>query len=510
MQLLVGAVLSAVLLLLSAPGIDMGLLGFVAYVPFMYVLLGKKYDSRKLMYILFAFGFVSSFVVLFWIKNVAYLGLFLMSFYFAMWFVLSGYFTFFIYNRTNISFALVFAVVFTLSEYLKGVLFSGFPWFLAAWTQYGIPQNIQLASLGGVYMVSFLVLLVNGFICEFLFEFFVRKNKAYVYLFFAVLLITVNAVYGSLCIKNYDALVDKGVFKIYAVQGNVYPSLFWNPAYSEAKFAKYADMTEGVFDTGCDMLVWPEGAIDGELRYLEENYEYVRDTAVSLKKPFFVQSNDMLFDGEKSSYYNSVFLFSEKGELADFYYKNHLVPFGEYTPLRRYISWMRKFVPIPENFTAGTEIKNFSVPFLQDKIKIAPLICFEDIFPKHVRKFAGADTDMMLNVTNDGWFKKSYAPFQHMALASFRAVENRLPLARVTNTGITCVVDGAGRVVSLLKNKKGKSLCVDASGILNVPLKDKKERTFYNRNGDIFAFSVMFMFLIFVILGLKNKSSAEV
>lgn len=510
MRLFVGAFFSCMLLLLCAPGADFGVLGWIAWVPFVYTLREKELNLRETAVVFFVFGFFVSLAVLFWVRHVAYLGLFLLSFYFAMHFVLSGVVTIYLYRKTNVPFSLIFAVVFTLSEYLRGVLFTGFPWFLMGWSQYDFPSMIQFAKIGGVYGVSFIVLLVNGFLCDFVCGLMKKIKNKYVFLVLAVCVVLINFIYGSYEIKEYDKKTDLGEFKVFAVQGNVYPSLFWNPAYSYNKFDKYKRMTLDLFNSDVDMIIWPEGAVDGELRYHEANFEFIRNTAVNFNRPFFLQSNDLLYKGGKSLYYNSVFLFSAEGSLVDNYYKNHLVPFGEYTPLRKYISFLSKFVPIPENFTPGNEIKLLDFPMGDKAIKAAPLICFEDIFPSHVGKFMRLGADVMVNVTNDGWFKKSFAPFQHMALASFRAVENSRPLIRVANTGISCSIDGVGRLASVLADGEGKSLCRDAAGVLKVRVKDDKQISFYTANGDVFIFSVMLIFFIFVILALKNKKVSEV
>lgn len=509
MKLIIGAFFSCLLLLLSAPGFDMGSLGWFAWVPFLYVLKNEKLTLRHTVLVFFMFAFLSSFAVLFWVRHVAYLGLFLLSFYFSLMFALSALAVFYLSRKTTVSFALVFAVVFTSFEYLRGVLFTGFPWFLMGWTQYDFPHMIQIASVTGVYGVSFVILLVNGLLCEFFIRIGEKGRNKYVLLILSLLLAGGNYFYGMYSLDKHDKKNDTGVFKIFAVQGNVFPSLIWDPVYSREKFNKYADLTSDNYSDDCDMIVWPEGAIDGEIRYHDDNFQFVKDTAVAKNKPFLLQSNDVIF-GENSSYYNAAFLFSEEGKLKDVYYKIHLVPFGEYTPFRKYISFLSKFVPIPENFTAGKEVKLFDFSMGEVKIKAAPLVCFEDVFPSHVRQFMKSGADIMINVTNDGWFKKSFAPFQHMALSLFRAVEHNRPMIRVANTGISCAVDGAGRIVSRLTDSEGKSLCRDAAGILKVRLKQDSGITFYTRFGDVFAFSMMFIFFIFAILAFKSKKDLEI
>lgn len=508
MKLILGAVLSCLLLLFSAPGFDIGYLGWFAWVPFLYTVHNEKLTMQKTATVFFVFAFFASFSVLFWVRHVAYLGLFLLSFYFAVLFTLSGLSVFYFSRRLAFSFGLIFAVVFTCFEYLRGVLFTGFPWFLMGWTQYESHYMIQLASVTGVYGVSFVVLLVNGLLSEFFIRIGEKGKSRYLLILLSLMLVCGNYLYGYYSVYKYDKKIDEGEFKIFAVQGNVFPSLVWDPVYSKEKFNKYAKITQDRYEGNADMIVWPEGAVDGEIRYSDDNFKFIKDTSVLTGKPFLLQSNDIQW-AEETYYYNAAFLFSSEGELRDTYYKIHLVPFGEYTPFRKYISFLSKFVPIPENFTAGTEVKLFDFGMGEKQIKAAPLVCFEDVFPSHVRKFMKLGADMMVNVTNDGWFRKSFAPFQHMALSLFRTVEHKRPMIRVANTGISCAIDGAGRIVSVLADSEGKSLCRDAAGILKVKVKQDGGITFYARFGDVFSFSMMFIFFIFAILAFKSKKSVE-
>ena len=148
---------------------------------------------------------------------------------------------------------------------------------------------------------------------------------------------------------------------------------------------------------------------------------------------------------DDADYFNSSFLISPQGELIERYVKRNLVIFGEYIPLRRWLPFLKYLTPIEAGFTAGTKPVPFHLPTLGITVQV--LICFEDVFPQLARQEMRPETDLLVNLTNDGWFGESGAPGQHLNMARMRAIENHRWLLRATNTGITSSIDPFGRVV---------------------------------------------------------------
>ncbi len=255
-------------------------------------------------------------------------------------------------------------------------------------------------------------------------------------------------------------------------------------------------LSELALKTRPQILIWPEAAVPTMLRYdtntanalinLVTNHQVWAlvgsdDAAPRSADPTFVptSSRDLAF-------YNSAFAVSPRGEIAGAYRKRLLVMFGEFVPLIDWLPFLKHLTPVGENsFSRGAEVGAFELGDL--KITAAPLICFEDTFGHFARAYVREDTDFLLNLTNNGWFGESAAQWQHAAAAIFRAVENRIPLVRCANNGLTCWVDEAGR---LRDTHFGGAGDIYGPGFktAEIPLLaagQKRALTFYTRHGDI-------------------------
>jgi apolipoprotein N-acyltransferase len=212
-----------------------------------------------------------------------------------------------------------------------------------------------------------------------------------------------------------------------------------------------------------------------------------------------IGSDDAEPDGQGGNrFFNSAFLISPGGQILDRYSKRHLVMFGEYVPLSRWLPFLKKLTPVGDGFTPGTAPGHFNWFLGEDRavpVRMAMLICFEDVMPGLVRRSVAPDSDFILNLTNDGWFRESAAQWQHAANAVFRAVENGRPLVRCTNNGRTIWVDAAGRIRELESHPEGGREDIYAEGwhIARVPLAGGGDTasspTFYARNGDWFGWA---------------------
>jgi apolipoprotein N-acyltransferase len=201
---------------------------------------------------------------------------------------------------------------------------------------------------------------------------------------------------------------------------------------------------------------------------------------------FSGDSAELTASGE-TNYYNSSFLVNPAGGVEAIYHKRRLVIFGEYIPLLRWLPFLKWLTPIIGGFTPGDRVVPFSLTNLSAKTSV--LICFEDMFPHEAREHVEADTDFLINLTNDGWFGNGAAQWQQAASAVFRAIENGVPLVRCCNNGLTCLIDAQGRMKEIL-HKNGD---VYGPGFITpkIPLRDPGERrqTIYNEYGDWFGWS---------------------
>ena len=220
--------------------------------------------------------------------------------------------------------------------------------------------------------------------------------------------------------------------------------------------------------------------------------------------------------GEGSLFYNSATLISRKSEATDSYDKFHLVPFGEYVPFEKHIPFFRGLIDKPiGDFASGEESKLLRINIERKTeseasirrevnfYKFGTLICFEDIFPEISRNFVKQGASFLVNMTNDAWFGKTSAPYQHVQSSVFRAVENRVPVVRAANTGVSCFINQYGKIFSVLR-KDGTEIFVE--GVDNARIFPSKKSTIYTKYGDLFCYISIFLFFILLLRqSLKSK-----
>jgi len=249
---------------------------------------------------------------------------------------------------------------------------------------------------------------------------------------------------------------------------------------------KYLALASQAIDHDPDLIVMPETALPFYFFYEKELTDMVRrrarETGVFYLAgaPFFQQ------DMERAHFYNSAFLINPDGEVMGRYDKTHLVPFGEYVPFGEFLPFIEKLVAGVGDFSPG---KADHVIYMNG-CGLGVQICYEIIFPDICRRMVKNGADIVINITNDAWYGRTGAPYQHFSMTVFRAVENRRSLVRSANTGISGFIDPAGRI------RESTGLFVDAVQVYRVPV--KSGQTFYTGKGDLFAKSCA-MLLLFVL-----------
>jgi apolipoprotein N-acyltransferase len=203
-------------------------------------------------------------------------------------------------------------------------------------------------------------------------------------------------------------------------------------------------------------------------------------------------AEERLGPGEpRYDFYNAAFLLNPQGRFASTYRKQRLVIFGEYVPLASWLPFTQYLTPIQGSFSEGPGPVTFEIG--DRPVKIAPLICFEDVFPHGARWHVQPDTDLLLNLTNNGWFGEGSAQWQHGVAAVFRAVENGIPLVRCTNNGLTCWIDERGRMREFGLGDPGD---IYSAGFTTyrIPLRPEgqmRRATFYRQHGDVFGWGCL-------------------
>ena len=485
-----------------------GIMGFMAYPPFGYsfmawicfipLLFAIRSASNKNA---FLYAYLSGMVffggLLYWLVNVTVPGTFILILYLALFYGIFGVVIAIVLRYSMDLFVLPFAWV--VIEYIRSNIFTGFSWGLLGYSQYENIKIIQISDITGAYGVSFLLAVFNIA----LFAMLIRSTKKMIYMMVALLFIITATSYGMSKLDNY---YTAGTARISVVQGNIPQTDKWDAVFAEKIIDVYDVMTREAAKDKPDMIVWPETSYPYLVENGDTSAEEIRELASDLKIP--VLAGIVSVNGK--NYYNEAVLIDKDGKTVDVYRKTHLVPFGEYIPCEKYADFLRRHIDksIGDYRKGDTytlfPIRSLSVDNTGDmKLrqisfhKFGVLICFEDIFPYITREFVRKGADFMVTITNDAWFNKTAAAAQHLQASVFRAVENRVPVVRAANTGISCFVDSTGNIMSGV-GPKGRGVFI--AGIATGNIDIYPGYTYYTVCGDVFVYFCAFMMLtIFIV-----------
>ncbi|NIS72729.1 MAG: apolipoprotein N-acyltransferase [Proteobacteria bacterium] len=471
------------------PGFPFGVLAWIALVPLLLCLEEKSpLESFRLGWVT---GFIAFTGMLYWVIvamhryggipiPVSAIILIALTLYLSLFVASFATLLTLVRQKTGWSPLIVAPPIWVTLEYLRSVLLTGFPWENLGYSQYLALYLIQIADVTGVYGISFLVVLVNGLIVTGILQ---SKKTGRVPLripLIIVLLLGVIIAYGSLRINQESRRVlTQKPTRVAIAQGNVDQGVKWEPAYQRETIEIYKTLTREVAGSDPDLVIWPETAVPFFFPFDQPLSPVVRvipsETGAYLLfgSPFYQEVENRV------RYLNSAYLLSPRGEIIARYDKIHLVPFGEYVPLSRFLPFIRPLVEGVGDFVSGSETQG-TVVFTTPRGKFGVLICYEIIFPNLNRQFVRKGADFLVTITNDAWFGRTSAPFQHFSMATFRAVENRTFVARAANTGVSGIIDSTGRIIQQSKIFSRQALTgeVFMGGA----------KTIYTRYGDLFAY----------------------
>lgn len=498
------ACVSGLLLPLCFPTFDWGLLAWVVLIPLHLAL--DQCSKQRAFWIGWLSGVIGFTGIMAWVvtamttygkvpEPISYAILLLLTAYLGLYVAL--YSLAFVWLRELIPrYGIFFAPCFWVAlEFFRTYLLSGLPWCLLGYSQYRELDLIQVADLTGVYGVSFLVVLVNVALAELIvwimpfFRGFHPAKLPWELLTTAAACMVLSWFYSSAVLSDRDVKQPYPSITVGVVQPNIDQAVKWDASFREETMRRLDRLT-GQLGADTDLIVWPEAATPFILEREKEYQLKLIAWAERAQAPLLLGSPALRFYPDRRPYLlNSAYLLGTDGTILGRYDKHHLVPFGEYIPLKSsLLFFLDKLVEGIGDFEPGPGSKPLSFspkswgqdrPNTSRSVKFGVAICYEVIFPDLVRQFAANGAEFLVTITNDGWFGHSSAPAQHFAMVVFRSIENHLAFARAANTGISGFIDPFGQIT------QATPLFTELALHATIPI--KHSRTFYSYYGDVFA-----------------------
>jgi len=390
----------------------------------------------------------------------------------------------------------VLAALWTALDYLRHHLLSGFPWAVLGYAQHQNFALMTLAPFTGVYGLSFVTVLGSLGVAGLLHG--LREQRHLPLPSLAACAVTLATLAVGFWINAQPTAPSSEKIRVAVLQGNIDQGVKWSHAWQEVTLQIYEELTRKAHAEGAEVVVWPETAVPGSLEtdpdFRARIEELAREQAVVL----VVGAVGVEPLGRAYRYYDSAYVFDTSGRQIERYDKAHLVPFGEYVPLRGLLGLLIGAVArgmAPDNVTAGPGPRVVKLPQPNHPgdsstldapapVPVGIPICYELLFPDLVRRFVASGGSVLLAITNDAWYGRTGAPYQFLAITALRSAETRVWTARAANTGVSAFIDDRGRVRNRTRIFE-RGLLVD-----DVPLRPGAAGdSFYVRHGDVFAWA---------------------
>jgi len=499
------SVLSGILLTAGFPKLELYPLAWIALIPLFSALQGR--NAKQAFILGFICGLAHYVTALYWIRYVIYhyggiplplaiMVLLLLCAYLALY---TGCFAV-IANRWEQSPLLwVWALpaVWVALEWVRAHALTGFPWASLGYTQTPFEPLVQVADITGVYGISWLIILGNTVLMGWLNQNGLRMN--------ILSSLTVAALFAGMLFYGFSRseaikALEAGAAPLRAavVQGNIDQAQKWEPSYQQETLERYRRLSLEAArqNPRPDLIVWPETSAPFFYGIQEDLSRQLDDIVREVGIPVLFGSPGVkVVDGERRLV-NRAYLADETGRPIGYYDKQHLVPFGEYVPYQKVLFFVHKLVQAAGNFAAGDN----PAPIEWGDQRLGVLICYEAIFPELAREQLDRGASILVNITNDAWFGMTSAPYQHMEIARWRAVEFRAPLIRSANTGVSAVFDSTGKALGTIP--------LNEEGYLVAAVQPLYIVTFYAKWGDVFAWICVLTSvggLLYSTQGLKRR-----
>ncbi len=478
------SLISGLLIGLSFYSPNLSYLAWFSLVPFFYVI--ARVRLRTGLVCVFIFSLCYYAVALCWITQVSKLGFIVLLIYLSLYYLLFFLFARYFFNKPLRIFTL--SCFWVIIEFLKENVLTGFGWANLGYSQFDNLYIIQSADLLGAKFISFLIVFFNILIWEMICYFKDDKNKAKQKAIFAKVIFVFILFLSSFFYSLYriSSLEESGYLDVAVIQPNIPQELKWDESARSDIIDRLYILGKGV--EGDSLTIFPESAWPDTVD--EDNFGELQLFIASIRKDTLIG----IISKKDNDFYNSALLFNKQAQLSGHYDKIKLVPFGEYVPLRKYLT----FVSIVNDIGDIKKGEDFSRFSYADK-EFSVLICFEDVFPLHVARLA-RECDFLINITNDAWFGGEPEASQHLGIMTLRAIENRISIVRSANTGISGWASFKGKIHKLQIG--GRDILFADTGSFTISL--NKKRSFYNKYPEVFVWFCL-IFLVGVYLLNRKK-----
>ena len=492
------SVLLGILSSFSLPPYNLFFLNFIS-LPSLFILLqNKNKNAFKSFCVGWFFGFGYFFSNIYWInhsltfdntfKFLIPISLILIPSLLAIFYGLATLILYFFKLKNNFNSIFLFSAIFASTEFLRGIIFTGFPWNLIVYSISNYTNSLQILSYIGTYSLNLLCYTI--FLTPIIYFMNIKfKIKAYSF-FIIILLISSNSYFGSIKKKNFENTKDIINTNIKIVSPKIDIKRYFqneDPTIMINEIVKLSDPKKN----SNTLYILPEGILSGI--YFKELKDY-KDIFL---RSFYKDENIILGTtiNKNSNIYNSLVLMHSNLDVQSVYHKNDLVPFGEFLPLENFFHKLGI-----KKITQG--YRSFSSSAKRDLInykdfKILPLICYEIIYSGSLNKNK-ENYDFIVNISEDGWFGNSIGPYQHFSHSIFRSIEEGKNILRSSNNGISAHITPTGDVVNYLKSTE--------SGVIEISSMKLKKNTFFFLNGNkiFFYFMLIYITLIFFLKRMKG------
>lgn len=483
------SLLTALLMACAFPPFRTGFVGWFALLPY-FMLLEDKRAGEGLRWS-YLTGLFICITTLYWIGHVTQAGFVGAILIIPLYLTLYGLFHIGLRRQFGGKAWLILPFLWVAIEYLQSRSELAFPWNYLGYTQSYYTPLIQYAEYTGIWGVSLWVMLLNVLFWQ-LYRNGKERCRRRLLIGALGVLLFLPLLQGGLVLQRQPQAGRPVTVAL--LQGNVDPFEKWAADSDEKNLALYEAMSREAAAAKPDLIVWPETALPfylrGETLYLQR-FEHLAD---SLGVPLLTGSLDYQFANEKEyTYYNAAFVAEPGSSFLQVYRKIRLVPGSERIPYRDYFpfnhlkDWLSDLALGVGDYGRGEEYTVFTTRHAGRPLRFSTPICYDSAFPDLVRRFVAGGAEFLCIITNDAWFGRTSAPAQHSQFAVFRAIENRTPIARCANTGISCYVDAYGRV--------SQRTTLYSKAILNGTLSVNRRATLYTRRGDWFAHACVILAL---------------